>query len=46
MRWTENHALFKTEGNEYGMAQINIGLGKGTALEVFNQNIIAFEVIQ
>jgi hypothetical protein len=40
-RWGNRNALFKPEGN-----QINIGLGKGTALELFNQSIRGFEVIK
>lgn len=36
-KWSENFAFFKAEG-----AQINIGLGKGAALEIFNSNIITF----
>lgn len=39
--WTTNNALFKTEGGNY-----NIGLGKGKALETFNENIINFEIIK
>ncbi len=35
--WTATNAFFKAEGN-----QINIGLGKGTALDAFNGNIINF----
>lgn len=33
--WTPSNAFFKGEGN-----QINIGLGKGSALDIFNNNII------
>ncbi|WHY84549.1 hypothetical protein QNH39_18040 [Neobacillus novalis] len=33
--WTSNHAYFKGEGD-----QINIGLGRGAALDIFNKNII------
>ncbi len=43
--WTRNNALFKTEGGDYGLTQINIGLGKGKALNIFNGNISAFKVI-
>ncbi len=35
--WNENFTLFKAEGN-----QINIGLGKGKGLEIFNSNIDRF----
>ena len=45
-KWTENNAMFKTEGSALGMEQVNIGLGKGTALEIFNSNLKAFEVVQ
>jgi hypothetical protein len=44
--WTQNNALFKTEGKGYGLTQINIGLGKGKALSEFNSNIINFEIIK
>ena len=36
--WKDNNAFFKSEGD-----QINIGLGKGKALEVFNGGIYKFE---
>lgn len=35
--WTSNSAFFKLEGDV-----INIGLGRGTALETFNNNILTF----
>jgi hypothetical protein len=38
--WMRAHAYFKTEGK-----QINIGLGQGTALDIFNDAIMAFERI-
>jgi len=38
--WAGENALFKAEGN-----QINIGLGKGKALETFNENISSFEKV-
>jgi hypothetical protein len=44
--WTENNALFKTEGKDFGLEQINIGLGKGKALDEFNNNIINIEIIK
>ena len=34
----------KTEGGNYNIEQVNIGLGK--ALETFNENIINFEIIK
>ena len=37
IKWTEDYAFFKAEGD-----QINIGLGKGKALEIFNSNILNF----
>ncbi|MBQ7065704.1 MAG: hypothetical protein IJN92_02690 [Lachnospiraceae bacterium] len=40
-KWTENFAFFKAEGS-----QINIGLGKGKALEIFNSNISKFEKVE
>ena len=39
--WTSSNAYFKKEG-----AQVNIGLGKGNALELFNENINGFELIK
>ena len=41
--WTTNNALFNTEGENYNIEQVNIELGKGKALETFNENIINFE---
>ena len=41
IKWTENFAFFKAEGS-----QINIGLGKGKALEIFNSNISTFEKVE
>jgi len=38
--WTNTSAFFKAEGG-----QINIGLGKGVALDIFNSNIITFKVV-
>ncbi len=38
--WTEDYAFFNAEGD-----QINIGLGKGKALEIFNSNISIFEKV-
>jgi hypothetical protein len=39
--WGRRGAQFKPEGT-----QVNIGLGKGKALDVFNDNIVGFETIQ
>ena len=41
IKWTKNFAFFKAEGS-----QINIGLGKGKALELFNNNIFKFERVE
>ncbi|MDE7270501.1 MAG: PKD domain-containing protein [Acetatifactor sp.] len=41
IKWTEDFAFFKAEGK-----QINIGLGKGKALEIFNSNISIFEKVE
>lgn len=38
--WNTNSALFKGEGG-----QINIGLGKGTGLDIFNNNIVEYKVV-
>lgn len=39
-KWTEDYAFFKAEGK-----QINIGLGKGLALEIFNKAILFFRKV-
>nr|WP_319396639.1 hypothetical protein [uncultured Desulfobacter sp.] len=39
--WNTNNAFFKGEGN-----QVNIGLGEGKALEIFNNNIQDYTVIR
>ncbi|MBD2785033.1 hypothetical protein ID858_02200 [Xenorhabdus sp. DI] len=39
--WKENYAYFKAEGE-----QINIGLGKSKALDIFNDNMVNFEKIK
>ena len=36
--WKEGNAFFKGEGS-----QINIGLGNGTALDTFNENIMSIK---
>ena len=38
--WGKNHARFKKEKQ-----QLNIGLGKGEALDIFNENIVETDVI-
>jgi hypothetical protein len=40
-RWTSSKALFK-----YERGQVNIGLGKGNALNIFNDNINGIELIK
>lgn len=49
--WIQNNALFKTEGSTYPFpigpnGQVNIGLGKGDAINIFNQNLKNFEVVE
>lgn len=39
--WTANNAMFKEE-----RGQVNIGLGKGKALDTFNENIVGHNVIR
>jgi hypothetical protein len=39
--WAANHARFKGEGD-----QINIALGRGPGLEIFNRNIISYREIK
>jgi len=39
--WTRTSAFFKGEGN-----QINIGLGRGKALSIFNDGIIGFAEVE
>jgi hypothetical protein len=36
--WNATSAQFKGEGN-----QINIGLGRGTALDIFNDGLVSFQ---
>jgi RHS repeat-associated protein len=42
--WNQTSALFKAEGGD--TPQINIGLGKGTALDLFNSSIQSWERIR
>lgn len=43
-KWTKNNSRFKTEGtNTSGGPQVNIQLGEGKALEIFNSSILYFE---
>lgn len=45
--WLKNNTLFKVEGTERGMPQINIRLGRdGKGIEIFNSNIIEFEMVK
>lgn len=42
----ERNAFFKGEGKKAtGKGQINIGLGTGKVLEIFNKNIIKFKEV-
>lgn len=41
IKWTRKNAFFKAEGS-----QIDIGLGKGKALEIFNNNIFNFKKVE
>ncbi|MBN8851225.1 MAG: hypothetical protein BGO55_10020 [Sphingobacteriales bacterium 50-39] len=43
--WGQSKAFFKLETNVEGLKQVNIGLGKGKALELFNKNIQSFKVV-
>lgn len=38
--WKTGNAFFKSEGN-----QVNIGLGNGKALDIFNNNIQSYKVL-
>jgi hypothetical protein len=40
--WTRNNAFFKGEGADH----VNIGLGKGKALKLFNDNIADYEKVK
>ena len=44
--WTKDRAFFKEEPFDKNTGQINIGLGKGEALDKFNKNIKEYEVIR
>ena len=44
--WTKDKAFFKEEPFDKNTGQINIGLGKGEALDKFNKNIKEYEVIR
>ncbi len=39
--WNQEHARFKQEGT-----QINIALGKGDALDIFNDNIVSYNAVR
>jgi RHS repeat-associated protein len=43
--WTQDNAFFKYETPKGGTGQVNIGLGKGKALETFNKNIVSYKVL-
>jgi hypothetical protein len=45
--WKSSYAYFKTEGTgTMGGRQINIGLGEGPALNIFNDNLIRFDIVK
>ncbi len=45
--WKKINAFFKVEGvNNMGLPHVNIGLGNGKALDIFNSNIINFTLIR
>jgi hypothetical protein len=44
--WKSSFAFFKWETSKGGTGQINIGLGKGTALDIFNKNILGFREVK
>jgi hypothetical protein len=43
--WTDTSAFFKMEGAMDGKPIVNIGLGRGSALDTFNNNIINFNPV-
>ena len=44
--WIQESTLFKIEGTKLGTPQVNIGLGKGKGVEIFNENIINFQIVK
>ena len=44
--WIQESTLFKIEGTRLGTPQVNIGLGKGKGVEIFNENIINFQIVK
>jgi hypothetical protein len=42
--WTSSRAFFKLEGQIGGVPTVNIGLGRGAALDTFNNNIVKFTI--
>jgi hypothetical protein len=45
--WKSSYAYFKTEGTgTISGPQINIGLGEGPALNIFNDNLIRFDIVK
>jgi hypothetical protein len=47
MSWNQTRARFKVETLEKtGNQQVNIALGKGDALDIFNENIVTIEMIK
>lgn len=43
--WKSENAFFKFETNRRGLSEVNIGLGNGRALDIFNANITNFRKI-
>ena len=45
--WKGSSAFFKTEGTgAIGGPQVNIGLGHGPALNIFNENLVRFNIVK
>jgi hypothetical protein len=45
IKWKSTNAFFKYETNKIGLSQVNIGLGNGEALRIFNSSIKSFKAI-
>ena len=43
-KWMDHGTLLKIEGAS--SPQLNIGLGKGVGLDIFNENIVGFEILK
>jgi hypothetical protein len=45
--WMKENTLFKIEGTDLGIPQVNIGLGRdGKGMQIFNDNILNFQIIE